>query len=92
MPLYEEFAASDVRKRVALIEVPPFGKEGAGAGSACVAGRLATDREWFVQTPVEIRLRDGVVESASTELPGIRSVARHSVSYVGNWSTVGGLE
>jgi hypothetical protein len=30
--------------------------------------RLSDERDWFVQTPVEIRLSNGVVTSASREL------------------------
>ncbi len=90
VPLYEKLARV---KRVALVEVPPFAVEAETKGTACAVGRLAADREWFVQTPVEIRLRNGIVVAASTELPAIKSVARHSVSYVDNrWVRSGGLQ
>lgn len=60
VPRYEQLAIS---KNVALVEVPPYGIQHSKHA------RLRDDREWFVQTPVEIRLQDGVVVSASTKLP-----------------------
>ena len=58
MPRYEELAS--MGQRVALIEIPPYGKSSLLA-SACHSCQLKDDREWFVQTPVEIDLRDGIV-------------------------------
>lgn len=101
MPLYEELAASGAGKRVALVEVPPFGEEDSspqylsklvspvparreGEGLNLVVGRLTPGREWFVQTPVEIRIKDGVVVAASRELPGI-----HGTKAVAKLATVG---
>lgn len=66
-PRYEELAAT---QKIALIEMPPYGGDPASHGTALHA-RLPDDREWFVQTPVEIRLDDGVVVSATTELPAL---------------------
>lgn len=50
--------------RVALIEVPA--PDGAWPGarpdhSGCRCGRLSPTREWFVQTPVALKLHDGIV-------------------------------
>jgi hypothetical protein len=50
---------------IALVEVPPFGDFHPGE-AACIYGRLSDDREWFVQTPVEIKLRDGIVSAVKT--------------------------
>ena len=69
VPLYEDVAMQAEGTHVALVEVPPYGD--AAAESPCKLGRLKNDREWFVQTPVEIQLIDGIVTSASTELPAI---------------------
>lgn len=70
-PQYEGLAAS---QNVALVEVPPFGHEVINSGPA-VHTRLREERDWFVQTPVEIRLDSGVVVGASTDLPAIRRAA-----------------
>lgn len=69
-PQYESLAAG---RNVALVEVPPFGQEVANSGPA-VYTRLREERDWFVQTPVEMRLSSGVVVGASTDLPAIRRV------------------
>jgi hypothetical protein len=71
--LAEEFAEQCAMSRVLLIEVPPLGEESGRAGEALYA-QLSTDKDWFVQAPVEIQLRDGKVTLASYELPSISSV------------------
>jgi hypothetical protein len=71
-PQYERLAHS---RRVALVEVPPYGHELVGTGRARHA-RLRNDRNWFIQTPVEVQLNDGVVVSASTKLPAIAALER----------------
>ena len=65
---YEEVARRSRKERVAVIEVPPYASEGHATFSACVVGHLGAERQWFVQTPVEVRLHDGIVVDASTEL------------------------
>ena len=73
-PRYERLAEESVRrgghKQVVLIEVPPFGESENASGPARRT-RLSPDREWFVQTPVEIQLRDGKVTLASQGLPSV---------------------
>jgi len=70
-------------RRVALVEFPPFGSMVAGGpfpmNLHLVRGRITNDREWFVATPVEIELEQGVVRHVSTAMshsatadPGIR--------------------
>jgi hypothetical protein len=61
MPKYEQLASSGTR--VALVEVPPYGDFHPN-GTACHYGRLTEKRDWFVQTPIEVTLQDGVVVSA----------------------------
>lgn len=63
VPRYERLAATGCN--IALIEVPPYG-DAAPFESDCHYGRLKNDREWFVQTPVELRLLDGTVTAAKT--------------------------
>jgi hypothetical protein len=56
-------------ERVLLIETPPYPEPSPVLGSG--HARLPSDREWFVQTPVEIVVADGVVVSVDRELlPG----------------------
>lgn len=63
VPKYEQRAAGG--ERIALIEVPPFG-EGLSGGSAALHGRLKDNREWFVQTPVQLQLQNGIVTATHT--------------------------
>lgn len=58
VPQFEKRAESG--KRVVLVEVPPYG-EFEQRLTACKYDRLKDNREWFVQTPLEIHLHDGVV-------------------------------
>ena len=37
-------------------------------------GRLSDEREWFVQTPVEMVVENGVVKRVSGELPNLGDV------------------
>lgn len=58
LPRYEELA---IQKPVALVELPPYEDQHASTTSQAYRTRLRNDRNWFVQTPVEIQLRDGIV-------------------------------
>lgn len=58
VPRYEELA---LQQPVALIEVPPYVEFNASTSDAAHHARLSNNRKWFVQTPVELRLRDGIV-------------------------------
>jgi hypothetical protein len=62
LPKYEQLSTVE---QVALVEVPPFSKIVHNSGGAAAYGRLSDEREWFVQTPVEIILEDGIVVAAS---------------------------
>jgi hypothetical protein len=74
LPLYEQLAKRiDNRKkraRVLMVEVPPFAVAEENLQSADRT-QLSADREWFVQTPVEIQVRDGTVTLASPDLPSV---------------------
>jgi hypothetical protein len=49
-------------RRVALVQVPPIGRVDTPFDSSTIAdGRLDERREWFVETPIEITMRDGQV-------------------------------
>lgn len=61
IPKYKQLAC---REQVALVEVPPFGDTVQNVGEAMYA-RLTNERQWFVQTPIEIVLEDGIVMAAS---------------------------
>ncbi|QDV71896.1 MauE/DoxX family redox-associated membrane protein [Botrimarina mediterranea] len=55
-------------ERVLLVETPPFPKGTAKDGFNRGFARLPDDRDWFVHTPVEIIINDGVVVSVDSEL------------------------
>ncbi len=63
VPWYEQRAIAG--ERVALVEVPPYGNS-EQHGINCLYAKLRETREWFVQTPVEIRLVNGVVGAMNT--------------------------
>jgi hypothetical protein len=65
LPRYEKMAMHLIGQQVAIVEVPPYGNP-ASETSTCCHGRLADDHEWFVQTPVELRLENGIVKSVKT--------------------------
>lgn len=74
LPHYHRLASleGNQRRKVLLVEVPPYG-EHAQHGPAHTA-RLSDQNEWFVQAPVEIQLKDGIVQQASRELPSISAL------------------
>jgi methylamine utilization protein MauE len=62
LPGYEHMAEDHSSEGVALIEVPPFGGHGGFAPRGLAQrGRLQETKDWFVQTPTELRLDGGVV-------------------------------
>jgi tetratricopeptide (TPR) repeat protein len=48
-------------QRIALIEVPPYGKLSMDIKSPCVWGKLPGTKQWLVETPVVVKIRDGIV-------------------------------
>lgn len=73
LPRYQRLAEhvrGPHRSRVLCLEAPPFGEPLSPSGAAMHA-RLAGDREWFVEAPVEIQITNGNVTLASTELPSL---------------------
>jgi len=77
LPQYEQLAQEGSRKRIAIVEVPPYGEKASHA-AASIYGRLTDGREWFVQAPVEIVVENGIVKCASTELPSLGDVGSRS--------------
>lgn len=71
VPKYEQLALLKADYQVAIVEVPPHDGRRETRSSRCHVGQLRGGSDWFVETPVEIRLDDGVVVSASTELPAL---------------------
>jgi len=65
---YEKTAPNTAKNanflRVAFVEVPPYGPTGLGHNSACLIGRLADSKQWFITTPAVILLKNGKVKSA----------------------------
>jgi hypothetical protein len=68
LPDYELLARRITENRrapnVLIVEVPPLGEAIAPLGHAFRA-QLSRDRQWIVQTPVEIRIDNGIVTSAT---------------------------
>jgi len=66
--------------RIALIEVPPYGRGPISENSPCVLGRLAETKEWFVTTPAVALLSDGNVTSAWEEkAPDFETILQNTV-------------
>jgi hypothetical protein len=65
----EQLAREGNACRIALIETPPHASPLlADRGTSCLEGRLSDQREWFVQTPVEISLKEGRVVNVRRDL------------------------
>jgi hypothetical protein len=76
LPQYERLAANQSvvgsDQRVALVETPPF-ESATPHIEGIFHARLTDAHEWFVQTPVEIQVENGIVVSASLDLPAVSS-------------------
>ena len=68
IPEYEQMArdlaGNEDVLRVALVEVPPFGRPLIPPNSPCTVARLAETKEWFVATPAVVLLTDANVKAA----------------------------
>lgn len=62
VPEYERLALARKDRQIVLIETPPYGSDQSTEGAA-IHVRLSDAREWFVQTPVEVCVDDGIVVS-----------------------------
>ncbi len=69
-PRCQEVIAELTKKKEAVslvcVEVPPY-KKNKKLSTACVNARLLTKREWFVSTPVILRVAAGQVMEVSSE-------------------------
>ncbi len=78
LPSYNALAADSANvsepTHVLLVEVPPYGSWPLDRTTRVQHTRLSERWEWFVQTPVEIQLRDGMVKTVSRELPSIANI------------------
>jgi len=68
---YKRRASEEVfTSRVALVEVPPYGDADDGSdlpGPNFISGRLSDAREWFIKTPLQVKLADGIVSWQSEQ-------------------------
>jgi hypothetical protein len=66
---YQERAAGPASgadaPRVALVEIPPYART--HVALPCTHGRVADDREWYVSTPLQITLAQGIVREITGE-------------------------
>jgi len=71
IPKYEQIsrdlAGNEDFLQIALIAVPPYGRDPISENCPCTLGRLAETKEWFVTTPAVALLTDGKVKSAWEE-------------------------
>jgi hypothetical protein len=76
LPRYETLATDlngqRVRAQVLLVEVPPYGPSAPPGVARHV--RLSNRTDWFVQAPVEIIVKNEIVQSASLDLPSIAHI------------------
>lgn len=63
----DDLAGHEDLLRLALIEVPPYGPDSTGAAMACVRGRLADVKQWFITTPTTVLLAEGRVKTTWEE-------------------------
>lgn len=80
--LAEQLSSRSGQPAIALVELPPFGQRHLDEKSGVVCGRLRDDREWFVETPAEIRLQNGVVQRVSHDLPTLAELDSHTGSTI----------
>ena len=72
LPKYERLASDLVTRkdgrRIALIEVPPYSDESSVALTKCALGKLHDSKEWFVRTPLEVEIDDGIVDRVGSSV------------------------
>jgi len=72
-----DLAANEDLLQIALIEVPPFGRDRVRKNSSCLLGRLTEEKEWFITTPAVVLLTDRRVKSAwEAEAPDLQTIMR----------------
>ena len=61
-------------RRLALVEIPPYAPSSWRSTflrGSWVVGRVSDSRQWFVQTPLTVRLREGRVVEVSSGGSGV---------------------
>ena len=76
LPKYAELsrraAANPDESQVALIELPPCGELNEFthlASEGCALGRLSSEKDWFMETPTQLTLREGEVVNVTKSHP-----------------------
>ena len=66
-----QFAQQGKDTQVTIVEVPPYSDVATPAFHTTTSSyaRLTDTQNWFVQTLIEIVVKDGIVKTASTDLP-----------------------
>lgn len=70
IPLYDQMArdmaGNEDSLRFALIEIPPYDSKQSlvPADTLCLRGKLYSSKKWYMQTPVVVVLKDGLVGKA----------------------------
>lgn len=77
LPRYEQLAANQLSddSTIALVEVPPYSSKLHSSTDKLLHGKLADTKDWFVSTPIEIRLENGVVTQVSRKLKSLGSAS-----------------
>ena len=74
VPRYQSLAKLGILDNVALVEVPPHDSTLEYQESPCLNALLSNRRNWYIQTPIEIQLSNGIVKNASTDLPSLDKI------------------
>jgi thiol-disulfide isomerase/thioredoxin len=81
IPLYDRMSrdmAGDDSIRFAFVEVPPYTSQQNSivpVDTLCLRGRLDSNKEWYIKTPLIVVVHDGsVVKSWETKTPGLDEI------------------
>jgi hypothetical protein len=66
--LAEELISANEDTHIALIEIPPYGPAMLSTNQLCRLGRLNDSKEWIITTPAEVRVTNGRVIAANSEV------------------------
>jgi hypothetical protein len=67
--------------RLALVEIPPYGDSRDGPhlpGPMCISGRLSDMKQWFLKTPLQVKLIEGIVSGQSEQDRDSLAVEEHT--------------
>jgi thiol-disulfide isomerase/thioredoxin len=82
IPLYDQMsrdmAGNEDSIRFAFIEIPPYASEKddiVPVGTPCLRGKLDSSKKWYIQTPLVVVVRDGlVVKFWEAETPQLNEI------------------